>query len=77
MKNLVLILILIVVSSCESNQNNRKLKSIEIKDNLVYFKDYNTNLCFCSVGSVSYGINKVVTSITNVPCDSLVLNQIK
>lgn len=53
-----------------SCQLNDKAQTKSIEDNLTYFKDEKTGLCFAAINSQTYGFN-TVTSITCVPCDSL------
>lgn len=42
----------------------------QIQNNISYFKDESTGLCFASISSISYAGYKM-TSIACVPCDSL------
>lgn len=67
MKKLILFFAVIMLASCQMNDITDNSKIIE---NITYFKDERTGLCFASVNSHSYGAN-VITSITCVPCDSL------
>ena len=61
-----LLILAILLSGC---QNNDKADNQKISENLTYFKDYNTGLCFASLNSAnSYGY---LTSIACVPCDRL------
>ena len=71
------ILSCLIVSLTLSCIQNTKVTDTKVAySDLIYFKDYNTNLCFCQMNSrIQSGL--IVSSITNVPCDSLVLNQIK
>lgn len=58
----------VVLTGCQFNsETNVK----EVKKNIVYFKDENTNLCFASINSTSTGSLSETTSIACVPCDSL------
>ena len=61
------ILIVILLISCQTNYS---VETEKVQENLTYFKDEKTNLCFASINSSSYG-GYSVTSITCVPCDSL------
>jgi hypothetical protein len=67
MKNNILFLFIIALSSCQMND---KPDTEEIKKNIVYFKDPNTGLCFASVNSYDTKLG-TSSSITCVPCDSL------
>lgn len=67
MKKLILFFAVIMLASCQINDTTDNSKIIE---NITYFKDERTKLCFASVNSYSYG-SRVITSITCVPCDSL------
>ena len=49
----ITLLLLTIVSfySCSGVQINKKPDVTEISNNIVYFKDYKTGLCFASVSS--------------------------
>lgn len=70
MKKLLLILLLSLTAASCSRQSNRNVTSQNVLDNITYFKDPKTGLCFASINSVTYNF-QWVTSITCVPCDSL------
>ena len=59
---------ILMMVSC---QFNSKPDTNEIKDNLVYFKDPRTGLCFAAVNSTNTKSLSNSSSITCVPCDSL------
>lgn len=66
-KTLFLLTILVLCGSCQTNSESDVGKIIE---NLTYFKDPSTNLCFATINSSDrYGFK--VVSITCVPCDSV------
>ena len=48
-----------------------------VKNDIVYFKDERTGLCFAAINSSSGSSGREVVSITCVPCDSLKNIQIK
>lgn len=60
-----------MIISCSSEIKNNEQAFNEI----TYFKDLKTNLCFAQKTSTSYATYQI-TSITCVPCDSLVSLQI-
>ncbi len=66
MKKLLLVFLLLCCS-CESSDTN---DIGERTDDITYFRDPKSELCFASVGFVTYGLNEGV-SITCVPCDSV------
>lgn len=71
MKNLLMKLITIaLLCSCQSNT---KVDVSEISDELTYFRDEKTNLCFATINSQS-SAGYFTTSITCVPCDSVKYN---
>ena len=41
-----------------------------IENNIFYFKDSNTGICFAALGNRTYGFRTTI-SITTVPCDKL------
>lgn len=61
------ILLAFLLSSC---QQTLPTDTGNISDQLTYFKDARTGLCFAAINSVNYG-GYSTTSITCVPCDSL------
>lgn len=72
LRNLVAIavytVLAVVLTGCQfSGESNVK----DIKENLVYFKDEKTNLCFAAINSTNTSSLTETTSITCVPCDSL------
>lgn len=67
MKKLILLTIMVIgILSCQDNSP----ANVEKLNELTYFKDGRTGLCFAAINSLTYGGGKV-TSITCVPCDSL------
>lgn len=53
-------------------QKNSKPDTKSLKDDIVYFKDVRTGLCFAAINSnIGGGTTQAITSITYVPCDSL------
>lgn len=74
-KTVLMIMILLVsLSGCQINE---KPEVDSIKENLVYFKDDRTGLCFAAVNSTNTKSLSNSTSIACVPCDSLKNVQIK
>jgi len=67
---LVLIVLVLTLVVCGCGQDSSKPDVESIQDNIVYFRDGRTGLCFASVNSDTY-YGWEVTSITCVPCDSL------
>ncbi len=73
MKKLVLIIApVFVMMSC---QISSKSDVESLKKNLTYFKDNTTGLCYASVNSTVE--SRDISSITCVPCDSLIKIGIK
>lgn len=70
MKKLIVVLSMLSIVTMTSCQQTKQSNTDEIKKNLIYFKDSNTNLCFGAINSFS-AQGYEVTSITCVPCDSL------
>ncbi len=69
MKNIIIpSLIILIIQGCQINE---KPEVDSIKENLVYFKDSKTGLCFAAVNSTNTKSMSNSTSITCVPCDSL------
>lgn len=66
MKYIILILC-ILLYSCRGKINSAKAA----QENITYFQDPKTNLCFAQITSYSYGGHTLI-SIACVPCDSLV-----
>ena len=66
MKKLFLLLTFLLFSC----QKTSKTNVTNIDENLSYFKDNKTNLCFASISSTTSNNWKII-SITYVPCDSL------
>jgi hypothetical protein len=73
MKKLIVLLGLIMLVSCQANDTTN---NNDVKNNITYFKDAKTGLCYAAINSYTYGGYKV-TSITCVPCDSLKKIEIK
>lgn len=72
-KPLLLSLLTVLLGSVltfEACQMNSKpeWKQLKTSDNIVYFYDHRTQLCFAALNSTSY-VGFEITSITNVPCD--------
>lgn len=67
MKKILGIAVLITFLSC---QTTTPTDTVSVKDNITYFKDERTGLCFATVSSVSEGYYPIA-SITCVPCDSV------
>lgn len=65
---ILVILLCLAMTGC---QLNGKPDVESIKDNLVYFKDEKTGLCFAAVNSMSSKSLSNSSSIACVPCDSL------
>ena len=63
----IILFSLILCLSCEEHSETIKDK---VLDNITYFKDPNTGLCFAAINSIGYGGWKT-TSFTCVPCDSV------
>ena len=61
-------MLVVLLMQCQFN-TEPKIKSI--RENLVYFKDPNTGLCFAAINSTNTSSLSNSTSITCVPCDSL------
>ena len=72
MKKLLFIAPVIFIMSC---QISSKTDVEYLKKNLTYFKDNTTGLCFASVNSTVE--SRDISSITCVPCDSLIKIGIK
>jgi hypothetical protein len=62
------LLLTILFTGCQLSE---KPDVDDIKENLVYFKDERTNLCFAAVNSRSSKSLSETSSIACVPCDSL------
>ena len=69
MKKLIVVSLLSIVTMT-SCQQTKQSNPDEIKKNLIYFQDSNTNLCFGAINSIT-AQGYEVTSVTCVPCDSL------
>lgn len=65
------VLILVCALVLNGCQNNSKPEVITGSDNLRYFHDWRTDLCFAAMNS--WVENYQSTSITNVPCTDKVL----
>lgn len=63
----IFISLFFIISSC---QINRKTNFENISGQLSYFKDDRTGICFAVINSASY-VGFEITSITQVPCDSI------
>ena len=66
-----IVLIILIASTWFSCQFNSKPNASTILENLVYFKDKNTGLCFVGVNSTNTKSLSNSSSIACVPCDSL------
>ena len=73
MKKTILIFV-ITISGC---QYNDKPDTDSIKDNIAYFKDEQTGLCFAAVNSTNTKSLSNSSSIACVPCDNLIKIGIK
>jgi hypothetical protein len=62
---------LIVLTDCQRNTAPEPVSS----NDMTYFRDGRTGLCFASVNSVGYG-GVPITSIANVPCTEDVMKAI-
>ena len=60
--------LVVIMSACQMSTTANVNK---IGDNLRYFKDSRTGLCFAAIGSVSASSGSSYTSITCVPCEAL------
>lgn len=69
-----ILLLAVVLPSCQINE---KPDTSEIQENIVYFKDPNTGLCFAAVNSTNTKSWSNSSSITCVPCDSLKKVEVK
>lgn len=65
-----------VCTSFISCQSTGKPDVISLKQDIVYFKDYKTQLCFAAIYSDVQSTWKVI-SITQVPCTPEVLAEIE
>lgn len=72
MKKLITFVFLASLSISMSCQINTKPDVEDIEDNMVYFKDKNSGLCFGAVNSLNTKSASNSSSITCVPCDSLI-----
>lgn len=70
MKKLIVVLSTLSILVMTSCQQTEQSNPDEIKKNLIYFQDSNTNLCFGAINSIT-AQGYEVTSVTCVPCDSL------
>jgi hypothetical protein len=86
MKNIIFSLILIIVSllslvlnSCSKSEVTKffddldkqdKQETLKLLNDLNYFKDKKTGLCFAYISTRTYA-DKYVVSITNIPCETL------
>ena len=73
---LVVLTFLCFCSCGEPNRTTNDETINSIKQQIRYFQDPNTNLCFATLKSYSYGANYVI-SFTCVPCTEEVLRQLK
>lgn len=69
-----ILMLAVVLPSCQINE---KPNTKEIQENIVYFKDPNTGLCFAAVNSTNTKSLSNSSSITCVPCDSLKTVEVK
>lgn len=69
-----MILVCLALTGC---QLNGKPDAESIKDNLIYFRDEKTGLCFAAVNSMSSKSLSNSSSIACVPCDSLKRVEVK
>lgn len=58
----------LVLPACQVNSIP---ETDEIKENIAYFKDHRTGLCFAAINSTNTQSLSNSSSITCVPCDSL------
>lgn len=69
MKKVILFSIMVVaLLGCQMSSTPNVDK---VCDNLIYFKDSRTGLCFAAINSVSSSSGNEYTSITCVPCEAL------
>jgi hypothetical protein len=73
----IVLMIMVLLVSLSGCQVNEKPEVNSIKENLVYFKDDRTGLCFAAVNSTNTKSLSNSTSISCVPCDSLKNVEIK
>lgn len=62
------VILVLLFAGC--GQSNTEVEPEEVKENMTYFRDDRTGLCFASVNSRTYNAYSV-TSISCVPCDSV------
>lgn len=67
-KILIVFGMVLLMSACQISDKTNVQK---IGNNITYFKDAKTGLCFAAVNSISSSSSNSYTSITCVPCDSL------
>lgn len=63
-----ILLLAVVLQSCQFNSTP---EPDSIKENIVYFKDERSGLCFAAINSTNTQSLSNSSSITCVPCDSL------
>lgn len=68
MKKIIFLSLICIVSSCQFTERTNIDK---IEDNITYFKDSRTGLCFAAINSLSLKSLNEFVSITCVPCDSV------
>ena len=73
----IILMIMVLLVSLSGCQVNEKPEVDSIKENLVYFMDDRTGLCFAAVNSTNTKSWSNSTSIACVPCDSLKRIEIK
>lgn len=67
MKFALVLITLVLLCGCDSTHGPTIDKAAELANQLTYFKDTRTGLCYAAVQSMTNG-GFMVTSITNVPC---------
>jgi hypothetical protein len=67
MKKIITILILVALTGCQMSSTT---DNTSVTNDLTYFKDPKTGLCFASIGSIE-GNGRIIVSIACVPCDSV------
>ena len=68
MKKYSVAALFVILTSCQISSD---INSAEVKENMIYFKDERTGLCFAAVGSTNSSSLSKDVSFTCVPCDSL------
>jgi regulatory protein YycI of two-component signal transduction system YycFG len=70
---IILIVLLLGINEIKKPQVNTSTNIKELKNNIEYFKDERTGLCFAVISSSisGYATTSNAVSITCVPCDSI------